>query len=146
MTSRAQSDWVPTLYSHMNTHFETFVANVLSDVRRQSIIKHRKLSWLGHVFRHDTLPKAKQHVAVENEERSGHRRSTSTSRPVNHCRRCYASQMIEADGRLPAITMQSVRVLSMNDALASLGFNSRSILLCLYTDQCYEAAVTVIVL
>ena len=62
-----------------------------------STFKHRKLSWLGHVCRHNTQSKitlkgAVQWIVVAEEDRVNHGRTTARSGQASHCRRFYASQ------------------------------------------------------
>ena len=56
-------------------------------------VRRRKLSWFGHVCRHDTPPKMSQTKSVN------HGRTPSNNGQASHCRHCCASLMTEADGQ-----------------------------------------------
>ena len=62
-----------------------------------STVKRRKLSWFGHVGRHDMLPKIILQGTVDCSRRRGNPRKSLTSKngQASLCRHCCASQTIE---------------------------------------------------
>ena len=58
------------------------------NISRSILATRRKLSWFGHVCRHDTLPKTKLQGEVDDSRRGV--RTIHRNRQANHCRRCCA--------------------------------------------------------
>ena len=59
-----------------------------------------KVSWFGHVCRHDTMPKKKQWmVVVADEDLVNQGRTISRNGHASRCRHCCASQITEIDGQ-----------------------------------------------
>ena len=63
-------------------------------------VKRRKLSWFGHVYRHDKLPKVIRQGTVEGSRRSGW--ATSSDGLAGRCRRIAADA--SAGLRRPGVT------------------------------------------
>ena len=70
-----------------------------------STVNRRKLSWFGHVCRHDTLPKIILQGTVNGNRLRGrprrvnHRGTTLGNRQVSHCQYCCTSQTTKVYGR-----------------------------------------------
>ena len=87
---------------HKQTHTYGNRSMSSPDVR-SFFVNRRKLSWFGHVCRHDTLPmiiyKEKWVIVVIEEDQVNHERTTPRIGQASRCRHCCSSRITEVDGR-----------------------------------------------